>query len=80
MPHWAKGAIYSSIAWVAAMLIWSIGFMVAMKGKCSIVPGFNEGSFLACFMAPVGYGLVGILPIVILGTLLGWVYGKTKSK
>ena len=78
--YWLKGIIFFVIVWVIVLFLWGLTTTVSEGGKCSIIPFLGSGTLLGCFLAPVLLGLFGIIPVIIIGALIGWIYGKTKSR
>ena len=78
-PYWSKGMIYSVIVWVFILFLWGLSIAVSEKGKCSLISFLGSGTLLGCFLAPIIIGLIGVIPITLIGALIGWIVGKKKN-
>ena len=66
-----KGSIVAFLILIGLALILGFAFAISGEGSCSIVPFLGPNSFGGCFVLSFVLFLIGLIPAVIFGAIVG---------
>ena len=78
MKTWLKGGLWGLIIIAIFWIGYSLWFILKYKGNCPFWD--SPDSLSACFILPTTYSLFAVLPIIIVGAIIGLIIEKSKSK
>jgi len=77
MSAWSKGGLIAAVIFITILILFGLITAFNNKGMC----GFwdSQPSLGNCFAASIILGIIWILPVIIIGWIIGLIIGRIKK-
>jgi len=76
--YWFKGGLTIGLSFIFILILYGFVSALTNGGSCSF-GHTSSSSIMNCFFSPLIIGIYGIIPVIVLGIIIGYIYGRSKK-